>query len=205
MSTKIATTSHESLLQKIDKSEDAEFLSKSLADAMNNIAANVEVAAHCLQRLTSLGLDTHIEMSAGRRRMLLRVAEGCVNPKLISDLLGVNSKLLTQAVLLSPSDQQKIIEEKPIKLAVSGGSHRMVKPSDLTDLQIKQVFNRGSIRTHEEQVAWMQDETFRTRKKEIAAETERFEFDRRKGTIHVLRECFLTKKELLQLLSELEK
>jgi hypothetical protein len=67
--------------------------------------------------------------------------------------------LLNVITSLPIPDQERLAAGEPVKMLTYGMgnqlTHRMADPRDLTPAQVRQVFDRGSIRNEGEQATWL--------------------------------------------------
>lgn len=98
-----------------------------------------------------------------------------------------------------PLSQQRAALDTGIAVLVDEGDHLLVQPSDLTPVQIQQVFAGDHIRSLSEQRAWVEIH----RPREAAPEPYQEPYVVRGGKVEIRRPVTLTRKEIARLLEQM--
>lgn len=187
---------------EIAKSDDVEWLQERLAACFSITIENVVEMAAIVRRLDELEEPYGIEFAA--LRYLRLIAHGNLSPELYCACDG-NWLLLDKTRQLPNVDQQRIASNDPVKVMELGGDHSVTAPRELSVLQIRQVFGRGTMRSDAEQIGWLRErydrEQAKQRAKDQANREELPQIDRKRNgaVIH----GFMTATDLANLLAQL--
>jgi hypothetical protein len=146
---------------------DAPRLAAEFRQVMAKTAANVarmaaivrRIEEHDPEQLDTLGFPSWV-------RLLRRVAYGQVLPEVVANTTG---RLRHVAASLPGPEQKRIAADEPLRvveLAADGPTYRQLRPSQLDDRQIQQVFARDGVRSEAEQVTYLRERAEREPKRE---------------------------------------
>lgn len=151
-------------LDRISACDDKDELHALIAALSMNVVSDVMLLAACVKRLTTL--DPSCEIDLPILPYLRKVADGSVAPELVARVMG--GRLLAKASALPLADQRKVASDDPVKVMQSDGDHRMIKPSQLSDQQVLQIFSGIRMRNEAEQITWLKERDERRRIKAAA-------------------------------------
>lgn len=172
---------------------DSAKLAERLREAMSLTVRGITVAAAAYKLLDERDAVPD-GIGHSTRRMLLAVAENRMLPELAIDFAG-RKRLTARAELLPIKEQRQLVDDQPVRVAVGDGDARMVRPSQMDDRMIKQVFAQDHIRDESEQRTWMQTNPVKT--PAIAGAFSGIVINKRQGYIEIKQACRMTAGELL--------
>lgn len=182
-------------------SSDTQLLLEALRECHGQFFKNLSRMAAIVRRLDELGVEVAIENSMLSYVRL--IAHGQLSQSLFATW-HCEPKLLECARQLPIPLQEKIADNEALKVMGLDGDHRMVRPGDMTQAEMKQVFAGKRLRTDAEQVGWL-----RERMQKIAAKSQPKEgpgvtLDRRRKGI-VANGLFIHLTELASYVSSLSR
>jgi hypothetical protein len=139
----------------------ADFRVECLRQGLAMAGKGVLLAAHAVAEMERAG-DPLPEMVGQHMLSVLRkIAAGQTLPE-----VAVNYKatpLLADTIAnYAIADQQKLVDETPIPVVVTGEdgryTHRLMKPGQLFGGLAKQVFSKDGIRSEQEQTVWLEEQ-----------------------------------------------
>jgi hypothetical protein len=137
-------------------------------------------------------------------RYLDKMAAGIVLIELVAKFYD-RPNLLSRLATLTPEDQRRFIADEKIPLVEAGskGDTRLVRPSEMTQVQINQLFSPEGIRTEAEQVLYLSDEA---KKREAPPVTEDpFTLNRSRKEIVIHQPATIKLSQLKRWVAELTK
>lgn len=169
-----------------------------LLDCLTVSVETIIRIAAIVKRLEELGDDLS-DVRLSLLPQIRKVAYGQLLPGLLVAMQGRRT-LLKRASAIPIPEQQDIVDGKPLKVMQAGGDHRMVRPLDLSTLEVKQVFGRDCIRDEAEQATWLREDERKVARRESSRED--ISVDRKRGGI-VVDGRFIPAVELAGYLSQL--
>lgn len=170
-------------------------LRKSLSASLENIAH----AARVFATMEAAGDDV-----SGLGRHLIGMLRAVNAKRMLPEVVHLQGRLRTAAARLPLTQQQRVIDGKPVQLVVlrdEGTDIRMLDPRKLEPEQVMQVFGPQGIRDETEQCAWLEARNAARRAEKPPSQD--IEVHKRRGVV-VIKGRTLTRKDLLRLLEELE-
>lgn len=138
-------------------------------------------------------------ISASTRRMLLAVAENRLLPELVVDFAG-RKRLAGRVELLPIKEQRQLTDDKPVRVCVGGADVRMIRPSQMDDRTLRQVFAQDHIRDESEQRTWLDANPEKPKPSQTRPN---ITLNKKQGFIEVGGPCRITAGELLDWVQKL--
>jgi hypothetical protein len=195
-----------STLKQIACCKNPEECKKIMAESCGSVVDHMRIVAACYVRLKEIAPDIDLKFTSQMERVLEKIHSGSLRPELVT-ITGISedSRLLKRAMSSPPEVQETIIDDGSFEIAEAGTDEiRSVRAVDLSNREIDQLFHDSGVRTLSQQRAWIRDQQFRAATKNKGDDS-KYEYNRRRGVVHIKRECVLTKKELATMLADLEK
>lgn len=138
--------------------DDPSMLISELTAVLAQTVEGVIKTAWIVKRLDQLDIEVDLPGIRPALRFIRHIASGKLVPEAYVACLA-NPKLLKICLTLTESEQRKVAENRPFKvLTVEGDTHYLVPALELSDRQLKQVFDGTGVRNAEEQSKFIRNE-----------------------------------------------
>jgi hypothetical protein len=179
----------------------AEQLRAEIADCMTVTVSRLVRIAACVRILEDRGEDLS-DLRLGIFQHIRRMAYGQVLPELVVNYQS-SPALLRKITMLPIPDQQRILDNRPVPVAVldkGDNTHVLIAPKNLSKEQIRQVFDNDHIRDLPEQFAYLRSNTVKPPPQPVPSA---YHVDKRRNGLVVEGAAFISAAELHRLLGEL--
>jgi len=191
--------------------EDIDWLFLKISNSQEKLSERISVIAECVSRLDRILEDTDGEFRDELESRLesvpgLKYFRLIASKKISASLyekMHARTKLLDRLVMQPQSVQEKFSSNEPIKIYDHSGDHRAVSPLSMTSSQFQQAIDpNGGVRSMDKQVAFLRE--FRPKKKNVSTSgVASVSTDKKRGGIVVKETGFISKADLLSLLSRI--
>jgi hypothetical protein len=188
-------------LEEIERCNDPQKLIEILHRYINDMGHRLRIIAAIIRRLDDLGVEVCISKPALLPWLRL-IAHSQLDPDLYASYCGDLATLKVVSRLPMP-DQKRIAADEPLQVMEPGGDHRMIRPSELTRKQRRQVITKdGTLRSPAEQVTYLKEQ--QPAAPEVTPDpAEYVRIDRKRHGILVSRPAFIHVDQLARLMSRL--